>query len=62
MSFWPVPDVMKDNIYQIAPRMFKNRGINFILLDVDNTIAPYTVSEASPRLIAWVKTMKEAGL
>ena len=62
MSFWPVPDVMKDNIYQIAPRMFKNRGINFILLDVDNTIAPYTVSEASPRLIAWVNTMKEAGL
>lgn len=62
MSFWPVPDVMKDDIYQILPRMFTNRGIRFIMLDVDNTIAPYTVHEASPRLKAWVEDMKKAGL
>ncbi len=62
MSFWPVPDVMKDDIYQITARMFTNRGIRFIMLDVDNTIAPYTINEASPRLKAWVKDMKKAGL
>lgn len=62
MSFWPVPDVMKDDVYQITPRMFTNRGISFIMLDVDNTIAPYTVHEATPRLKAWVETMKKAGL
>lgn len=62
MSFWPVPDVMKDNIYQLTPRMFTNRGIRFIILDVDNTIAPYTVHVASPRLAAWVEEMKSAGL
>lgn len=62
MSFWPVPDVMKDDIYQITPRMFTNRGISFILLDVDNTIAPYTINEASPRLKGWVESMKKAGL
>lgn len=62
MSFWPVPDVMKDDIYQITPRMFTNRGIRFIMLDVDNTIAPYTVNEASPRLKGWVEDMKKAGL
>ena len=50
MSFFPVPDVMKDDIYQIPARLFTNRGIRFIMLDVDNTIAPYTVNEASPRL------------
>ncbi len=62
MSFWPVPDVMKNDIYQITPRMFTNRGIRFIMLDVDNTIAPYTIQEASPRLKAWVEDMKKAGL
>lgn len=62
MSFWPVPDVMKDDIYQITPRMFTNRGIRFIMLDVDNTIAPYTINEASPRLKAWVEDMKKAGI
>lgn len=62
MSFWPVPDLMKDDIYQIEPRVFTNRGIGFIILDVDNTIAPYTLHEASPRLRAWAEGMKAAGL
>lgn len=62
MSFWPVPDVMKQNIYEITPRLFTNRGIRFIILDVDNTVAPYTVQEATPRMRAWVRSMQEAGL
>ena len=62
MSFWPVPDVMKDDIYKLTPRMFTNRGIRFIMLDVDNTIAPYTVNEASARLKGWAEDMKKAGL
>lgn len=62
MSFWPVPDIMKDNIYEITPRMFTNRGIRFILLDVDNTLAPYTVNQATPRMAAWVRELKDAGL
>ena len=62
MSFWPVPDVMKQNIYEITPRMFTNRGIRFIILDIDNTVAPYTVSEATERMCAWVRSLQEAGL
>ena len=62
MSFWPVPDIMKDNIYEITPRMFTNRGISLLLLDVDNTIAPYTQDAATPRLCAWVDSMRAAGL
>jgi len=62
MSFWPVPDIMKDDIYQLPPRLFTNRGIKNIMLDVDNTIAPYTCDEASPRLSGWVNEMKNAGM
>ena len=62
MAFWPVPDVAKDNIYELIPRLFTNRGISLLLLDVDNTLSPYTVDEASPRLKAWARDMQEAGL
>ena len=62
MSFWPVPDVMKQNIYEITPRLFTNRKIRFIILDIDNTLAPYSVSTATDRMKAWVSGMKEAGL
>ncbi len=62
MSFWPVPDAMKGSIYEIAPRMFTNRGIRFIILDIDNTVAPYTVPDASERMKAWVRGLREAGL
>ena len=62
MSFWPVPDVMAGSIYEIRPRLFTNRGIRFIMLDIDNTVAPYTVNDASERMIEWVNEMKAAGL
>jgi len=62
MSIFPIPDVMKQNIYEIEPRMFQNRGIRFIMLDIDNTVAPYTVPEATERMKAWVQRMQAAGL
>lgn len=62
MSFWPVPDVMKNSIYEITPRMFTNRGIRFILIDIDNTVAPYTIASATERMKAWVENLKNAGL
>ena len=62
MSVFPVPDVMKDDIYALTPRLFTNRGIRFLLLDVDNTLAPYTQDRVSPRLSGWVERMRQAGL
>jgi len=62
MSLWPVPDTMAGNIYEISPRMFTNRGIRFIILDIDNTVAPYTINEATDRMKAWVKSLQNAGL
>ena len=62
MSFWPIPDVMKRSIYELPPRLFTNRGIRFLLLDIDNTLAPYTLHEATPRMLGWVRDMEAAGL
>lgn len=62
MGFWPVPDLMKKDIYEIEPRELLNRGIRFVLLDVDNTLAPYTVNEPERRLTDWAHGLRDAGL
>lgn len=62
MSFWPVPDLMKKDIYEIQPEELLGRGIRFVLLDVDNTLAPYTVNEPEKRLKEWARGLREAGL
>ena len=62
MSFLPIPDLMLDSIYALTPDMLTRRGVRFVILDVDNTVAPYTVHEADERMIAWVRGLKDAGL
>ena len=58
----PVPDHMCRDIYALPPAFFTGRGIRFLLLDVDNTLAPYGDESAPPRLVAWVEALKAAGL
>lgn len=62
MSWLPVPDIMERDIYALPPRLFLDRGVRFVLLDIDNTLAPYTQDEAGPRLRSWVRDLKAAGL
>ena len=62
MSFWPVPDLMRDNIYEIEPQALIRKGIRLVLLDVDNTLAPYTVNEPTQKMKDWAREMKGAGL
>ena len=62
MSALPVPDLMRESVYELSPRMFTERGIRLLLLDVDNTLAPYTVHEAPEALCAWVREMLRGGL
>ena len=58
----PVPDILTKSIYELTPELFRGRGIRFLLLDVDNTLAPYTTDTASERLKAWVRELRGAGL
>ncbi|MBQ9411479.1 MAG: YqeG family HAD IIIA-type phosphatase [Oscillospiraceae bacterium] len=62
MSFFPVPDVMARDIYALDPRVFTDRGIRFILLDIDNTLAPYSENTPTPRMARWVAQLQSAGL
>ncbi len=62
MKLLPVPDRMEDDIYALTPRALLDRGIRFVILDIDNTVAPYTVQEADDRMRAWVQEMCAAPL
>ena len=62
MSILPIPDRKLRTIYELAPRELTDLGIRFVILDVDNTIAPYTVHTADERMIAWVQGLRDAGL
>lgn len=62
MGFWPVPDLMRDDIYAIEPHALLSRGVRLVLLDVDNTLAPYTVSEPTQKMKDWAGEMRSAGL
>ena len=62
MSLLPVPDLMLDSIYELTPGMLTDRGVRFVVLDIDNTLAPYTVHEADEDMRAWVDALRDAGL
>ena len=62
MKRLPVPDLVLGSIYDLTPGMLTDRGVRFVILDIDNTVAPYTVATADARMRAWVDSLRGAGL
>ena len=58
----PIPYRMVRNIYEIKPEFLKKEGIRLLLMDLDNTMAPYHIHVPSAGLKAWVSSMKEEGI
>ena len=57
-----VPDVMYDTVFDITPKELLSRGIRAVVLDIDNTLVTYGVAEPTEEVIAWIDTLKNAGL
>ena len=58
----PVPDLVVDDVYELTPERLQGLGISLLLLDLDNTLAPYTVMQPSVRLRNWVDALRRAGI
>ena len=58
----PVPDLIVNDVYELTPERLKTLGIRLLLLDLDNTLAPYTVMQPSVRLRNWVDALRHAGI
>ena len=46
----------------LSPEFLAARGITVLMLDIDNTLAPYEQPEPDAEIIAWLDAMEKAGI
>lgn len=56
------PDILFADIYELTPDFLQEQKVRGLILDLDNTIAPYEVSEPTARMRSWFDGMKNAGI
>ena len=56
------PDYMFHTYDEITPQFLKKIGVNAVLSDIDNTLAPYEMPEPDEKIIAWAKSLAENGI
>ena len=57
-----VPDLYCDDIYGITPEYVKGRGIEAVILDIDNTLVPYEIAEPTPEVRSWLQALTDNGI
>ncbi len=57
-----IPDVRLDTIFEITSELLKNRGISLLLLDLDNTLLPYSLEHPDQKLLDWIGSLKNNGI
>ena len=58
----PFPYKIYDSVADITPEELERLRVRGLLLDIDGTLAPTHVKDPAPRLLAWAKRVKEAGV
>lgn len=62
MSFSLIPDRKFQKAEDISPELLRKLGIDLLLLDVDNTIAPYKTLTLTPSVLEWARRLKASGV
>lgn len=57
-----VPDRVFNTYLDLTPAILKGDGIRALLLDIDNTLAPYEQPEPDDALRAWLASLAAAGI
>ena len=57
-----MPDYMFRAFDEITPAFLASLGVNAILADIDNTLAPYEQPEPDERIKGWIASLAEAGI
>ena len=55
-----IPDFIFDKFDDVTPDFLKEQGIRFLLIDIDNTLAPYEEPVPNERVKAWFAALAEA--
>ena len=56
------PDLTYASYRDVAPEALRARGIEVLLLDIDNTLAPYEQLDPDAHIAAWLSAMESAGI
>ena len=62
MSFSPIPKITAPDIYKVTPAFLHDRGVTLLLMDLDNTLSPYSEHSPPEKLLAWMAKLKAAGI
>jgi HAD superfamily phosphatase (TIGR01668 family) len=56
------PHRMVDAVTQIAPEELKGRGIEGLILDLDNTLVLWRKEEMTEEVLAWLQALQQTGI
>ena len=56
------PKMKYEKLTDIGPGELYEKGIRFLILDVDNTVSPYKIDEATEEVKLWADSMKKSGI
>ena len=62
MPFSFLPRMIYPHLIDVRAEDLTARGVSFLMLDFDNTIVPYTTSEPTPEMAAWLGAMQASGI
>ena len=62
MNFPLLPFRVTDKLTDLTPEYLEGQGIRLLMLDFDNTIVPYTTSEPTEEMAAWLKAMTQSDI
>ena len=62
LSYLLTPDRMFEKFDDITANFLISEGIGALLIDIDNTLAPYEQPMPDERIIAWFDSLKKAGI
>ncbi len=56
------PTYMFGHYYEITPAFLQSIGVRALLIDIDNTLAPYEQPDPDDRIRAWFASLQENGI
>ena len=62
MSLSPIPRGVYPSVTDISPQALAEKGVRLVLADLDNTLAPYKVTEPPAEAAAWKEALEAAGI
>lgn len=56
------PDYYFNEFAEITPELLKKEGIRALMIDIDNTLAPYEMPEPDEKILVWLSSLRENGI